>query len=254
MSTLTSILRPEGDIVAGLESIYFIPVADVVTIPTAIGGVIEDDLTLLEDTGFRIIECVLESSKHDEQVQEGEPGNTFKLKVSGVIAGLRPEADEQLSAMLAQRFHVVYRDRQKRLRLLERVRFGYDGGTQAKIGSLPGYTFTFYRDAEAPPSYYEGALVVLDAPDLAPTPRRLSVTVSAQTYTTNTPTFTATSVHAGTYQMVVSTTNVSSYAFTINGVTKTLPFTLDIGQILAIAITRSSAGNAASLTLEGYYQ
>lgn len=191
MSTILQHIFPPGDSarnMGGNQSFYFVPVADVVSIPPVINGNISDDVVFDTDKAWYEGYGTLDTKNLDEKQNDGGARSDFyDVVFSAFVPSNKPLMHDLFERMSAFKFIVLVKDNNGRQRLLgtltSGMRFRFEYSSQNAAAGRNGYTVQFSRLLADRPPFYNSSSLDLATPGCEP----VVVTNSDNSYNSSQP-------------------------------------------------------------------
>ena len=161
MSTVDAL---EGPKLAGLQAVFFAPVAALVQMPdTDAGGLaLLGDLALAAGTAWAQLHGTIYTPALDVDAAATVHGAGYDHELSGFFAGDAPAVAAQFLAMQGRRFVLLYRDYDGNVRLVGDQRggleFSYKLGSGSRPGERKGYKWSFRGRTAGPALFYSGTM------------------------------------------------------------------------------------------------
>jgi hypothetical protein len=167
MIELANVYTTDCTNIAGLAAIRVIPVDNVVSIPNAQFGIVEEAIVLADENNYMDITFEQDTADFSEDGQDSKQGEFFKTKLELFVAGMKPESDYNLGLLYRGEFVVICTDNNGRVRICGSqdypMSFTHKKGTSKKVGGSAGYNLTFMSEAPHQSYFYNGSV---------PTPQR----------------------------------------------------------------------------------
>jgi hypothetical protein len=148
-----------ADNIGGIYTFYFIPVADVVSIPLAVSKQISAAVVLADAKYFYSAEITLESFSYKEPQTDNEDGSSYAVSLGGFVAGDSSQLTDLFDEMSGGRFIVICEDSNNKKRLLGTIangmRFKADFDTNNKTAGLKGWNILFAGLLSERPPFYQ---------------------------------------------------------------------------------------------------
>lgn len=152
--------------VGALARVYYAPVADIISIPPALGSVIDEAIVFDTDKAFYEIEKTWNTSGFSEKSKDNDAGELFEVSASLFFAGDSDVIRDGFNKLVNGKYIVLVQDNNDRKYLLGTldnpvsVRFNYD--TKDTFQSRKGYSvvFSYTVPAEERPPFYQSTFPV----------------------------------------------------------------------------------------------
>lgn len=161
---MSDVFALEGPKLAGLQALFFAPVAALLPLP----DLDEDGLSLLGDlhlaTGlsWSLLQGTIYTPALDLVAGTGVHGQAYEHELTGFYAGDRPAVASQFLKMQGRRFVLLAVDYDGLVRLVGDPRggleFTYKQTSAAKPGERKGYTWSFKGRTAGPALFYTGTM------------------------------------------------------------------------------------------------
>jgi hypothetical protein len=158
---MQNIEKNVSDNIGGIYTFYFIPLADVVSIPLAVNKLIGDAIVLDTDKYFFTAQITRESFSYKEPQTDNEDGSSYAISLGGFVAGDSSQLSEQFEEMSGGRFLVLCEDNNNKKRVLgtltNGMRFKADFDTNNKTSGLKGWNILFSGLMSERPPFYQSS-------------------------------------------------------------------------------------------------
>jgi hypothetical protein len=169
---MSDVLRQEGPKMAGLQALYFVPVAAVLAMPDLDedGIALLGDVQLVPGASWSELQGTIYTPSLDVAGAITVHGPGYDHELTGLYGGDQPAAAGQFQRMQGKRFIVLYRDYDGLVRVIGSPRGGLEFSHKQALGTTPGqrkgYTWSFKGRTATPALFYGGILPT----GLAPAP------------------------------------------------------------------------------------
>lgn len=164
MSYLKEIKRHTGPNMAGIVELKLVRSDNVVTVPTAIDGVIYDSVEFLEGFGFVSWATTSQSVGIKSRHMSDLEGTSKRSSLPFSLPKDNPGVAQQLERAIDDEFIVLFRDANGNLKIFgtkeNPVRFKFDYDTGKAHRGKNGYDCEFYYDGNHNVYFYEGDVPV----------------------------------------------------------------------------------------------
>ncbi|MGI4865429.1 MAG: hypothetical protein ACRYFZ_16015 [Janthinobacterium lividum] len=161
---MSDVLALEGPKLAGLQAVFFAPVAALLPLPDIdeAGISLLGDVQLAAGYDWDQLQGTIYTPALDVDAGTSVHGASYAHELTGFYNGDRPEVAAQFQRMQGRRFVLLYRDFEGQVRLVGDPRggllFSYKLTTGTKPGEKKGYTWSFKGSTAGPALFYSGAV------------------------------------------------------------------------------------------------